>query len=160
LIDHLVSYHCPATYKADLEGLLNEIIILSDIAELAVEADREFLSEASAEKEEPLSRPSLSRIRWKSLRFNGRGRPLDDSGNGTTDAEDNGSAGGDEGNTNGISATHSLPGQSGQLKRQVSDIKNQLDRWEEPIDKSFEVSSSRLGIGKIEIVLFIPHSFV
>lgn len=108
--------------------MLNEIIILSDIAELAVEAEMGYSSGASTDKVDPLKRPALSKIRWKSLRFS------------DADTSDDESAGENEDGDDGIPGTHSHLSGSFLLKRQVSGIRNQLDRWEEPIDKSYEVS--------------------
>jgi hypothetical protein len=142
--------------------LLNEIIILSDIAELAFEADMEYSSGASTDKYDTLNRPALSRIRWKSLRFNDKTRSIDDSisksANGNVDAAENESAGDNEDDDDEISGIRSLPGRSSQMKRQVSDMKNQLDRWEEPIDKSFEVSSSKVSFWRDWKNHFVLHS--
>lgn len=134
-----------ATYKSELEGLLNEIILLSEIAELAMEADRESSIEESTGKDDTVKRPTLSKIRWKSLRFDDKTKQMDD---GTLKSEIDVEEATDEESDDGevvdeLSGLHSLPRRSRQLKRHVSVIKNQLDRWEEPIDKSNEVRSNQ-----------------
>jgi hypothetical protein len=120
---------------------LNEIILLSDIGELAMEANTEFSTEASTATDDgSFKRPTINTIRWKSVKFDDERRPIDtDSPKSENHVATVDKVSGDD-DAEGITGLRSLLRRSEQSKRHVAVVKNQLDRWEEPIDKSHEVS--------------------
>lgn len=115
------------TYKPKLEEILNDIIIISEIAELAAEADLLAVEEEGLSTERMIAanlkkRGQLSKARWSSVRFK-KDKALDVS----SDVES------DDGTSEPI--TPNLSGrhlQASESSKKIH-IKNLLDRWEDPL---------------------------
>jgi hypothetical protein len=134
------------TYKAALEDLLNKIILLSDIAKLAVEAERTTASQKASYDSESIKQDQSeqkNKIRWESLRFNiekpKQTNNLADA-NETKQKYDDERTGVMDDDVHKAFTTESTDMHpSGALTRQRSTLWEKLDRWEEPDDKSNEV---------------------
>jgi hypothetical protein len=146
------------TYKPKLEEILNDIIIISEIAELGAEADNlpdagspenaKNLVEANLKK-----RGEMSQARWSSVRFKKETRVRLDSDSssihGKLDSFDSSSMQGrnESGEQTSDTGTDGNKrkqlGRAGGLSRLDSSgrlrIKNLLDRWEEPVNKQDKV---------------------
>jgi hypothetical protein len=143
-----------------LEEVLNDIIIISEVAELGAEADNLPDDENSVNTKNLVDanlkkRGQLSQVRWSSVRFNKetlvrfdsdsssvRGRLDSDSlpmpGKGESDEQTSETAA--IGNKR---KTHDRTGSLSRLDRDSSGqlrIRNLLDRWEEPVNKQDKVS--------------------
>ena len=173
-------------YKPKLEEILHDIIVITEIAELGVEADVSFPDDEGGEPMEATDlielqqqqqarfdapRSRAGRVRWSSVKFNETG-PLE----GIEDVDELDSPAmtdthfeveGDEKNRRAedspmMRSRRTLPpqksGSSGVIK-----IKNLLDRWEEPVnklDKTTECSvSDILKFRKALTYMDLEHPF-
>ena len=140
-------------YKPKLELILNDIILISEVAELAEEAENlpeDIEQEAKKEmaQENRLKKRSLNQVRWSSVKFQGKGSRLGDEGDEppsppspSTGPPSQGAA------RRAMFGDRSRDRFSG-LERDSSGrlrIKNLLDRWDEPTNKSDRVSCILFG---------------
>jgi hypothetical protein len=129
-------------YKPKLELILNDIILISEVADLAEEADllpediEQETKKEMAQENRLKRRSNLNQVRWSSVRFQGKGSSLEDEGMFGDRPRDR-FAGLDKDS-------------SGRLR-----IKNLLDRWDEPINKSDRVS---ISFGRRNIVFTFSFS--
>jgi hypothetical protein len=144
-----------------LEEILNNIIIISEVAELAAEADNLTDEEESVDTEQMISaslkkRGKLSQARWSSVRFKNDGQK---DGRSRLDSEDTTGAhafsehsrslseqsserehSSEQANDGGVAARRALL-KSSSLSHSTKQlrIKNLLDRWEDPLNKQDKV---------------------
>jgi hypothetical protein len=129
-----------------LEEILSNIIIISEVAELAAEADNLTDEEDSVNTEQMIAanlkkRGKLSQVRWSSVRFKEDGRSRLDSEE-TTGAHGSSEHSSEQANDDGVAGrrgqnlhrSSSSSDSTGQLR-----IKNLLDRWEDPLNKQDKV---------------------
>ena len=135
-------------YKPKLEEILNDIIVITEIAELGAEADNlpdETGTQMNAKElvEENLKkRGRLTEVRWSSVKFQNHSRTDSDASSIVVDKAD--TSAGD------ISPLPELPrkvagtpprsfmtrnGTTSSRSSGLIRIKNLLDRWEEPVNK-------------------------
>ena len=149
----------PDTYKPKLEDILHDVIIISEIAELAEEAEHLPENTHTFDTKEILKeglkatrKQSIAQVRWSEVRFHKRDPSIaseDDIG----DDKDTGSASSDPQQKSPsdpprktYESTSVGPRSGAKLERSRSGsirIKNLLDRWDEPknlSDKSSEAS--------------------
>jgi hypothetical protein len=140
-------------YKPQLEEILNDIIVITEIAELGAMAgdvpeegtqvDTNQLVEESLKK-----RGQLTNVRWSSLRFDDKnrkesiGRDTDDESDDEADDEDTKKNAEEEPPVRTLLArTSPMDSSSSGLVK----IKNLLDRWEEPVNKLDKSSASNVN---------------
>jgi hypothetical protein len=138
-------------YKPKLELILNDIILISEVADLAEEADllpediEQETKKEMAQENRLKRRSNLNQVRWSSVRFQGKGSSLGDLGDegdepASPPSPSNGpqSQGAPERPMFGDRSRDRFSGldkdSSGRLL-----IKNLLDRWDEPTNKSDRV---------------------
>jgi hypothetical protein len=136
-------------YKPKLELILNDIILISEVAELAEEAenlpeDIEQETKKEMAKENTLKKRSLNQVRWSSVKFHGKGSTrLGDEGDEPASPPSSRNGPPSQGAAQrGLFGDRSRDRFSG-LARDSSgrlQIKNLLDRWDEPTNKSDRVS--------------------
>jgi hypothetical protein len=140
-------------YKPKLELILNDIILISEVAELAEEAENlpeDIEQEAKKEmaQENRLKKRSLNQVRWSSVKFQGKGSRLGDEGDEPPSPPSPSSAPPSKGaSPRAMFGDRSRDRFSG-LDRDSSGrlrIKNLLDRWDEPTNKSDRVSCISFG---------------
>ena len=128
-----------------MEEILNNIIIISEVAELAAEADNLTDEEDSVDTEQMIAanlkkRGKLSQARWSSVKFKKDGRNRLDSED-TIGAHASSSEGSNEqANDGGVAGRKALlkAGSLSDSTKQLR-IKNLLDRWEDPLNKQDKV---------------------
>lgn len=134
-------------YKPKLEEILNDIIVVTEIAELGAEADTlpedegNQLDTKQLVHDNIIKRGQLSEVRWSSLKFNDKTRED------LADTDDEASLGvpkktdsGEQHPMRGLMARTSPMNTSSTFK-----IKNLLDQWEEPVNKLDKNSGSSLN---------------
>lgn len=154
-------------YKPKLEEILNDIIVLTELAELGAEADNLPDTEDSEQLDTKQliemnlkKRPQLSEARWSSVRFKHTAnrsdsdmssivldnRTDDDGGGGIGGVEDSpmpersDTKDGDYNGKKGARWMRQSTTPSGLFR-----IKNLLDRWEEPVNKLDKVRVMEMG---------------
>eukprot|EP00980_Cylindrotheca_fusiformis_P002338 scaffold543_cov119-Cylindrotheca_fusiformis.AAC.5 len=141
-------------YKPQLEEILNDIIVITEIAELGAEAsvlpdegplpDTKQLLEESVKK-----RGQLTQVRWSSLRFNKEDKK--DAADATSESDDEMSAASNARKKSGEDPPpRSLLSRTARMNTSSSGsglvkIKNLLDRWEEPVNKLDKASASSVN---------------
>lgn len=163
-------------YKPKLEEILNDIIVMTEIAELGAEADNlpddtenqfnaKQLVEANLKR-----RGQLSEVRWSSVKFqkgarnrtsstdsNASPSPVQPDSNADTSLQDSPvpeKESKDFNNPRSFVARTSYTSNSSGLVR----IKNLLDRWEEPVNKLDKVRLAQHG--SFEVQYPADHAFV
>eukprot|EP00980_Cylindrotheca_fusiformis_P002337 scaffold543_cov119-Cylindrotheca_fusiformis.AAC.4 len=144
-------------YKPKLEKILNDIIVVTEIAELGAEADSlpeeesTHVDTTKLVQENIIRRGQLSEVRWSSLKFNDSTR---DDLNDSTDDESSAAASAPAGAAAVTEAKNKKPGDapsrglmartSGINSSGTFKIRNLLDRWEEPVNKLDKHSAASL----------------
>lgn len=154
-------------YKPKLELILNDIILISEVAELAEEAENlpeDIEQEAKkemAQENRLKKRPALNQVRWSSVKFQGKGSNLgdeaDDPASPSPPSNDPSSQGAPEramfGDRSRACFSDLGRDSSGRLR-----IKNLLDRWDEPTNKSDRVSCISFGRSNTAFTFSVrPH---
>jgi hypothetical protein len=141
-------------YKPKLELILNDIILISEVAELAEEAENlpeDIEQEAKkemAQENRLKKRTTLDQVRWSSVKFQGKGSNRVDQGDEPASPTPPSS-----GPPSRVAPERPMFGDRSRdrfagLDRDSSGrlrIKNLLDRWDEPINKSDRVSCISFG---------------
>jgi hypothetical protein len=150
-------------YKPKLEEILNDIIVITEVAELAAEADNLEDDENSSVNKSQIvdanlkKRGALTQVRWSSVRFKKKStrssmdsEDEDASLNGSITREDS-----EEKRQQSVPSDkipyekRRNPTNSREISRAASSgrlrIKNLLDRWDEPVNK----------LDKVRILVFI-----
>lgn len=139
-------------YKPKLEEILNDIIVITEIAELGAEAsvlpgDKAQPDTKQLVEENLKKRGQLTKVRWSSLRFNEKSKK--DAADVASDTDDDSSAAASAMKTAEenppvrtlLARTSPMNSSSSGLIR----IKNLLDRWEEPVNKLDKASASSVN---------------
>jgi hypothetical protein len=149
--DHLIpKYHSchPDVYKPKLEEILNDIIVITEIAELGAEADNLPDATGTMNAKELVEdnlkkRGRLAEVRWSSVKFHNRSRADSDASSIVVEKGDNTSFGdaspipelprrvAGTPPRSFMARNAAAPSKSSGLIR----IKNLLDRWDEPVNK-------------------------
>jgi hypothetical protein len=140
-------------YKPQLEEILNDIIVITEIAELGAEAGDLSEEENQVDTEQVVQeslkkRATLTKGRWSSLRFNDKsgkessGKDMDDESDDEFDDDDAKKNAEEKPPMRTLLARTSAMSSS---SRGLIKIKNLLDRWEEPVNKLDKSSASNVN---------------
>jgi small-conductance mechanosensitive channel len=147
-------------YKPKLEAILHDVIIISEIAELAEEAENlpEDAPSTLTEKKEILQeglkgkrRDTMTGVRWQDVKFHKRkpseGEEKSDDESDTSSPQPRQIKTFPSRNDYASTSTDNFSGTTSELKRTKSGsirIKNLLDRWDEPKDMSNKASEASI----------------
>lgn len=150
------SHHLDAdVYKPKLEEILNDIIVITEIAELGAEADNlpdDAGTQMNAKQlvdDNLKKRGRLTEVRWSSVKFHSRAR-ADSDASSVLERTDTSSVG-DASPVPGIARkmddtpTRSFMARTSNMSFRSSGhirIKNLLDRWDEPVNKLDKVRTN------------------
>lgn len=146
----LLSLLLPDVYKPKLEEILNDIIVITEIAELGAEADNlpddtEALNTKELVELNLNKRASLGGVHWSSVKFKSNRQRTDSDASSVVDASTNVDSPAAEKTPK---APENLRARMSRMSTRSSSsllrIKNLLDRWEEPVNKLDQVRGGKL----------------